>query len=68
MTSINTEAFKAHSTRSASSSKAEVTGVPLTNISKQNHWSQASTFQRFYRKSTKEYDSNFQLGILNKQL
>ena len=34
----------------------------------QGHWSQASTFQRFYRKSIWEYDSNFQSGIFNKQL
>ena len=68
MAGINTEVFKAHSTRSASSSKAEVTGVSLTDVIKQGHWSQASTFQRFYRKSIKEYDSNFQSGILNKQL
>ena len=68
MAGINTEVFKAHSTRAASSSKAEVTGVSLTDIIKQGNWSQASTFQRFYRKSIKEYDSNFQSGILNKQL
>ena len=61
---INTEAFKAHSTRSASSSKSEVTGVSLTDIIKQGHWSQTSIFQRFYRKSIKEYDSNFQSGII----
>ena len=66
MTGINAEVFKAHSTRSASSSKAKVTGVPLADIIKQGHWSQ--TFQKLYRKSIKEYDSNFQSGILNKQL
>ena len=68
MTGINTEGFKAHLTRSLSSSKAEITGVYLTDIIKQGNWSQTSTFQRFYRKSIKEYNSNFQSGILNKQL
>ena len=68
MACINTEVFKAHSTRAASSSKSEVTGISLTDIIKQGQWSQSSTFQRFYRKSIKEYDSNFQSGILNKQL
>ena len=67
MAGINTEVFKAHSTQAASSSKAEVTWVSLTDIIKQSHWSQASTFQGFYRQSIKEYDSNFQSGILNKQ-
>ena len=47
MTGINTEVFKVHSIRSASSLNAEVTGV---------------------MEYGKEHDSNFQLGILNKQL
>ena len=68
MAYIEREVFKAHSNRSASPSKAEVTEISLTNIIKQGQWSQASIFQRFYRKSIKEYDSNFQSGILNKQL
>ena len=63
---VDAEAFKTHSTRSASSSKADGTGFSLTDIIKQGHWSQASTFQSFCRKSIKEYDSNFQSGILNK--
>ena len=53
MAGFDTEVFKAHSTRSASFSRAEVTGISLTDIIKQGHWSQASTFQRFYRKSIK---------------
>ena len=68
MTDINTEVFKTHSTLSASSSKAKVTGVFLTDIIKQGIWSQASTFQKSYRKSIREHDSNFQSWILNKQL
>ena len=68
MAEINTDVFKAHSTGALSSSKTEVTRVSLTDIIKQGHWSQASTFQRFYTKSIKEYDSNFQSGILKKQL
>ena len=39
---INIEVFKMHSTRSASSSKAEVTAVSLVDIIKQGHWSQPS--------------------------
>ena len=59
MVGINTEVFKAHSIRSASSSKTELTGVSLIDIIKQGHWSQTSTFQKFYRKSIKEYDTLF---------
>ena len=61
------ELFKTHPTR-PTSSKAEVTEVSFTDIIKQDHWSKASTFQKFYRKSIKEHDSNFQSRILNKQL
>ena len=63
MAGIDIEVFKAHSTQSTSSSKAEVSGFSLTDITKQG-----LTFQRFYRKSFKVYDSIFQSGILNKQL
>ena len=45
-----------------------MTGVSLTDIVKQGHWSKASLFQKFYGKNVTEYDSNFELGILNKQL
>ena len=69
MAGIDMEGFHAApSTRSLLSSLAEVTGVSLTDIIKQGHWSQTSTFQKFYRKNAKECDSNFQSGILNKQL
>ena len=49
-TGINTDLFKAHSTRSASSSKASVGGVPLVEILKRGSWSHDSTWQRFYNK------------------
>ena len=47
---INTDLFKAHSTRSASSSKASVDGVPLAEILKRGSWPHHSTWQRFYNK------------------
>ena len=34
---INTDLFKAHSSRSASSSKASVVGTPLVEILKRDH-------------------------------
>ena len=49
MAGVDTEAFKTHSTGSASSSKTKVTVFSLTNLIKQRHWSQASTFQIFYK-------------------
>ena len=69
MAGIDMEGFHAaHSLLSSEVLLAEVTGVSLTDIIKQGHWSQTSTFQKFYRKNAKECDSNFQSGILNKQL
>ena len=47
---INTDLFKAHSSRSASSSKASVVGTPLVEILKRGSWSYHSTWQRFYDK------------------
>ena len=47
---INTDLFKAHSTRSASSSKASVGRTPLVEILKRRSWSHHCTWQRFYNK------------------
>ena len=46
----NTNLFKAHSTRSASNSKASVSGAPLVEILKRGSWSHHSTRQGFYNK------------------
>ena len=43
--------FKAHSTRSASTSKAIAMGVHLTDVLKAGDWASAKTFQRFYHRS-----------------
>ena len=40
---INTDLFKAHSTRSASSSKASLGGAPLVEMLKSGSWSHRST-------------------------
>lgn len=48
MASVDAKAFNVLSTQSAApSSKAEVTAVSLTDIIKQSHGSQTSTFQKF---------------------
>ena len=49
---IDTSIFKAHSTRSASTSRALSSGVPLEEVLKMADWSGPSTFNRFsYRPS-----------------
>uniref|UniRef100_A0A1X7V6Q9 Tyr recombinase domain-containing protein n=1 Tax=Amphimedon queenslandica TaxID=400682 RepID=A0A1X7V6Q9_AMPQE len=47
---INTEIFRAHSTRGASASAAGRGGVTLQDILKAANWSLESVFQKFYHK------------------
>ena len=47
---IDTSIFKAHSTRSASTSAATKLGVPLQDIMSSAGWSSNSTFGKFYNK------------------
>ena len=48
---IDTDTFTAHSTRSASTSKAGLQGASIKDILKQGPWSNKSTWQRFYNKN-----------------
>ena len=45
---INTNVFKSHSTRLASTSKATAGGVPLEEVLRMADWSGTSSFTRFY--------------------
>ena len=47
---IDTNIYKAHSCRSASSSKAKEKGIPISEILKRGGWTRDSTFRRFYDK------------------
>ena len=49
---IGTGIFKAHSTRSASTTKARSKGVPLDEVVKMADWSGTSTFKRFNYRPT----------------
>lgn len=57
---IDTSVFKAHSTRSASSSKANLGGAPITEILKRGSWSSESTWQKFYNKNIVKKGELFQ--------
>ena len=62
---IDTKTFKTFPkpklfTRSASSSKAKVQGVPIKDILKRGSWSNSSTFERFYSREILPEGSNFQ--------
>ena len=51
LSGIDTSIFKAHSTRSASTSAAAGLGVPIQDIMNTAGWSSDSTFAKFYNKS-----------------
>ena len=57
---INTEIFKGHSTRSASTSKARSVGVPLEEILKRGSWSSSNTWHNFYNKDIVQEGKCFQ--------
>jgi len=58
--------FKAHSTRSAASSKALKAGIPIPDILAKGNWSNVSTFQKFYCKPIRSNPTkNLQKGILS---
>ena len=49
MAGIDITVFTTHSTRSASTSKANNMGLSLKDISKAAGWKGGSTFQKFYK-------------------
>ena len=49
--------FKPHSTRSASSSKASMHGIPMSTIMKTAGWSNAKVFANFYEKPIQQVTS-----------
>ena len=57
---VDTGTFKAHSTRSTSTSKAGLQGASMEEILKRGSWSNKSTWQRFYNKNIVEEGQIFQ--------
>ena len=60
---INVEHSKANSARSASSSKAQMSGLPVEEIIKRGNWSSKSTWQKFCNKNIGE-DKSFEQAVL----
>lgn len=56
--------YGAHSTRSASTSAALEAGLSVKDIMNVADWSNASTFNKFYKKITVSYDVSFGKVIL----
>jgi hypothetical protein len=61
---IDISIYKAHSTRSASVSKARTVGLSAAEIMARANWVRESTFQRFYCRKT---GLSFQQAVLDKQ-
>lgn len=49
---VNTQCFGAHSTRGTTASKTVNVGIPVEAILRAGSWSNESTFNRFYNRST----------------
>ena len=64
LTKIDTDIYKAHSTRSASTSNVKLKGLSLADILKRGSWSRKSTWQRFYNKDIVFPEENFQNTLL----
>ena len=66
---INTDLFKAHSTRAAATSLAKRNKLPVAEILKHAGWSSESTFRNFYLRPTLNETSNsFGQAVLGHQL
>ena len=64
MSGINIEIYKAHSTRAASTSKADSLGLRIEDIVTQGNWTNRSTFEKFYRKPIDPTGREFQHKVL----
>ena len=62
---IDTSKFKAHSLRSAASSKVANLGLKLVDILDNGNWTNESTWQRFYHKRVASASQRFQETLLS---
>ena len=61
---VNTDTFKAHSVRSASSSKASFSGLSVKDILSRGNWSNKSTWQKFYHKQIISPAARYQAKVV----
>ena len=67
MSGINADISKPHSTRSASSSHARLSGLSLPDILKRGTWCIKTTWEKFYNKSILTFEEKFQKAVVNKE-
>ena len=65
MSGINTDIFKPHPTRSASSSNARISALSLSDILKRGSWSNKTRWGKFYKKLNLTFDEKFQKAAVN---
>ena len=63
-TGVDVDVFKGYSTRSASTSKACLSGISVDDILSRGSWSNESTWQNFYHKQVLSKEQLFQEGVL----
>ena len=61
---IDINRFKSHSTRSASTSKAKLVGIPLSQILSVAGWSSDKTFSQYYEKPMEHTSNSFDHAVL----
>ena len=66
MCNVDVGLFQAHSTRSASSSKALLKGLSVQDILDRGNWSHESTWQKFYHKEIETPGMRFQKRLFKK--
>ena len=62
---INTDVFKAHSTRAASTSKAQAQGLSTSQIMERANWTKGSTFFKFYKKNIVCKEDQYKKTVLS---
>jgi len=65
MSGVDTDKFKAHSSRAAATSGARDRGASIEEILQRGQWSSKSTWQRFYNKKVSSKSENFQRTLLS---
>ena len=61
---VDVATYKAHSTRSAATSKAKVMGLSIAEIMQRANWKCAGTFRRFYDRSDSSQSDRFSASVL----
>ena len=65
ISAVEVGVFKVHSTRSASISKATLSGLSVPEMLERGCWSNSSTWQKFYNRQIELPSERFQKSVFN---